>query len=289
MFVKVVFLIFIFLSPIATAETVEVNKRDKKNVIDSKDNAAEIPAGSFRELDSTKNGGVEKDSNSLIHNLEISHEAPLSSGFTRQSVITRFPTSQAMTSGQQVGNLGFSANFPGAYLENEAANGNNLNDNNPGFSYKNLFEDVRTGLGEDVYGKLTWIYYDIKEFDALIYSNLMVYDSKISNLAGEFWKFIGVDAQVSAMIIFGDGQMFSGDAAGSHHAINQGRGGESHNKVVLDLSAQNPVNIDVVENGYFKFILKYLTIRNVVYVLLGILGAGLIMRVFKFFVKQDLS
>jgi len=269
------------------AETVDVSQRAEKIVVDSKNNADKMPVVSVENQDGIRYNGLEKAANNLIHSSDMKREAPFIASSPHLSAASEFPMSQAMISEQQFGNWGFNLNSPVVYMENKSIGDDKRNDINPVFSYKNIVEDVRVGLGEDVYGKLTWIYYDIKEFDALIYSNLMIYDSKVNNLAGEFWRFIGVDAQVNAMIIFGDGQTLAGEAAGFQNGVNKGRGGESHTKVVLDLSSQNPVNIDVVENGYFKFVLKYLTIRNVIYFLLSILGAGLFFRVFRFFVKQD--
>lgn len=289
MSIKVVFLIFIFLSAIAKAEAVDVNNRDEKTVVDSKNNTDKMPVVSDENQDGTRNSGFEKSANNLMDNSDIRREAPFMASSPRQLAASEFPTSQAMISEQQAGNWGFNSNSPVVHLGNEGISGDKQNYKNPGFSYKNIVEDVRVGLGEDVYGKLTWMYYDIKELDAWIYENVMSYESGESNLMGEFWQFIGVDAQVNAMIIFGGGQAFAGDAAGFQHGVSQRRGSESHSKVVLNLSSQNPVNIDVVENGYFKFVMKYLTIKNVIYFLLSILGAGLIFRIFRFFVKQDLS
>jgi len=278
---------FIFLSAIAMAETVDVGRRAEKIVVDSKNNSEKIPVVSVENQDGIRNNGLEKAVNNLIHSSEMKREAPFIASSSHQSATSEFPMSQAMISEQQFGNWGFNLNSPVVYMENKSIGDDKRNDINPVFSYKNIVEDVRVGLGEDVYDKLTWMYYDIKELDTWIYANVMSYDSSENNLMSEFWRFIGVDAQVNAMIIFGGDQTLAGEAAGFQNGVNKGRGGESHTKVVLDLSSQNPVNIEVVENGYFKFVLKYLTIKNVIYFLLSILGAGLFFRVFRFFVKQD--
>lgn len=287
MSIKVVFLMFIFLSAIAMAETVDVGRRAEKIVVDSKNNADKIPIFSVENQDGMRNNVLEKAANNLIHSSEMKREAPFIASSPHQSATSEFPMSQAMISEQQFGNWGFNLNSPVVYMENKSVGDDKRNDINSVFSYKNIVEDVRVGLGEDVYDKLTWMYYDIKELDTWIYANVMSYDSSENNLMSEFWRFIGVDAQVNAMIIFGGGQTLAGEAVGFQNGVNKGRGGESHTKVVLDLSSQNPVNIEVVENGYFKFVLKYLTIKNVIYFLLSILGAGLFFRVFRFFVKQD--
>lgn len=157
------------------------------------------------------------------------------------------------------------------------------------FSYKNLLEEVQSGLGEGVYSKLVWTYYDLKDLDERIYASMVRYDLSSSNLLGKFQKFIGVDEQVNAMMVFGSGVGTMGNSIGGGSGENQDANSGSSSKVVLDFSQRNFTKIDEVDTGRVQYLLKHLTIKNIAYGLLVLMGVGMVWRIFRFFIKQDLS
>lgn len=157
------------------------------------------------------------------------------------------------------------------------------------FSYKNLLDEVRTGLGEGVYRKLVWTYYDLKGLDDRIYTSMVGYDLSSSNLLGKFQQFIGVDEHVNAMIVFNSSVGISGKPVGVGNGENQDSNKSSSSKVVLDFSQRNFARKEEIDTGRLQYILKHLTIKNIIYSLLSLLGVGMIWRMFRFFIKQDLS
>jgi len=148
-------------------------------------------------------------------------------------------------------------------------------------AYKNLLEQVRFGLGEGVYSKLIWTYYDLKDLDDRIYSSLTGFDLSGAGFLGKLPAFVGVNDQINALIVLGHGNR----VAGLENGDNKSPGG----KVVLDFSAQNLVGDNDAKSEEVRLFFKYFSIKNIVYVLLSVLGFGLLRRIFKFFVKQDLS
>lgn len=157
------------------------------------------------------------------------------------------------------------------------------------FSYKNLLDEVRAGLGEGIYSKLVWTYYDLKDLDDRIYASMVGYDLSSSNLLGKFQQFIGVDEHVNAMIVFKSSVGISGKPIGVGSGENQDGNKSSSSKVVLDFSQHSFARIEEVDTGRLQYILKHLTIKNIVYSLLSLMGVGMVWRLFRFFVKQNLS
>jgi hypothetical protein len=157
------------------------------------------------------------------------------------------------------------------------------------FSYKNLLEEVQTGLGEGVYGKLVWTYYDLKDLDDRIYASMVGYDLSAIKLLGKLEQFIGVDSQVNAMIVFGSGGGIMGKSIGVGNGENQDANKSSNSKVILDFSQRSVAEKNEVDTGRFQFILKHLTIKSFIYSLLILMGVGMAWRMFRFFIKQDLS
>jgi hypothetical protein len=156
-------------------------------------------------------------------------------------------------------------------------------------SYKNLLDEVRTGLGEGIYSKLVWTYYDLKDLDERIYASMVVYDLSSSNLLGKLQQFIGVDEHINAMIVFKSSVGISGKPIGVGNGENQDPNKSSSSKVVLDFSQRNFARKEEVDTGYIQYILKLLTIKNIIYSLLILMGIGMVWRMFRFFVKQDLN
>ncbi|NOV28426.1 hypothetical protein [Methylomonas sp. ZR1] len=154
------------------------------------------------------------------------------------------------------------------------------------FSSKKLLDELRDSLGEGIYSKLVWTYYDLKDLDSRIYASMVGYDLSGSNLLGKLQQFIGVDENLNAMIVFKSTIGITPKPEGAGDRINQDSGRNS--KVILDFSQRNFARKEEVDTGRLQYILKYLTIKNFVYSLLALMGFGSVWRMFRFFVKQDL-
>ncbi|CAD6881061.1 hypothetical protein [Methylomonas albis] len=157
------------------------------------------------------------------------------------------------------------------------------------FSYKNLLDEVLNGLSDEAYSKLVWTYYDLKDFDDSIYANMVSYDLRGTDILGRLQRFIGVDEQVSAMMVFGNsiGAMEGTNGVVSGHGRDSNKSANS--KVVLDFSQRSFAKKEEIDISRFEYILKHLTIKNIIYSLLSLMGAGMVWRMFRFFIRQDLS
>jgi hypothetical protein len=157
------------------------------------------------------------------------------------------------------------------------------------FSYKNMLYEVQIGLGDDIYNKLVWTYYDIKDIDDLIYSRMAEYDFNGSDFVGKFRQFVGLDSQMSAMIVLGGRSYDTANMSQPESFLNKIGHKDGGGKVVLDFSYENIPHTDAIETSRIYAMFKYFTIKNCIYFLLSVMGVGMLRRVFRFFIRQDLS
>ncbi|WP_415878905.1 hypothetical protein [Methylomonas sp. TEB] len=157
------------------------------------------------------------------------------------------------------------------------------------FSSKKLLDELRDSLGEGIYSKLVWTYYDLKDLDSRIYASMVGYDLSGSNLLGKLQQFIGVNEHVNAMIVLGSSVGVAGQPVGVGNEKNQVANNSSSSKVVLDFSQRGFFSKDEIDAGRFQIVLRYLTIKNIIYSLLSLMGVGMVWRMFRFFIKQDLN
>ena len=157
-------------------------------------------------------------------------------------------------------------------------------------SYSGMLDSVRDAIGDSAYSKLLWTYYDIKEIDNLIYTKMAQYDFSHSVFSEGYRSINGLNQQFGASIMVSnvlgspnENLLFQGE-------FNKGPAGAG-GKAVLNIPEQSLDNVqsDMVENSYFALILRFLTVKNLIYAMLAIFLGGLLIRVFRFFIKQDLS
>ncbi|MBD9360705.1 hypothetical protein [Methylomonas fluvii] len=113
------------------------------------------------------------------------------------------------------------------------------------------------------------------------------YDLSGSNLLGKLQQFIGVDENLNAMIVFKSSLGITGKPDGFGGSKNQDFNNSS--KVILDFSQRNFARKEDVDIGRLQYILRYLTIRNIIYGLLGLMGGSMVWRIFRFVIEQDTS
>ncbi len=157
-------------------------------------------------------------------------------------------------------------------------------------SYSGMLDSVRDAIGDSAYSKLLWTYYDIKEIDNLIYTKMAQYDFSHSVFSEGYISINGLNQQFGASIMVSnvlgapnENLLFQGE-------FNKGPAGAG-GKAVSNIPEQSLENVqsDMVENSYFALILQFLTVKNLIYAMLAIFLGGLLIRVFRFFIKQDLS
>lgn len=156
--------------------------------------------------------------------------------------------------------------------------------------YEDVLDSVRDTIGDTTYSKLLWTYYDIKEIDNLIYAKMAQYDFSRSVVAEGYRGINGLNHQFGATIMVSNPLAVpSGNAMFQDDIAKPVQG--SNGKVVLNITEQNLGNIEreTIDNSYFAFILRIMTIKNIIYAMLTVFTSGLLLRVFRFFIKQDLS
>ncbi|ANE56296.1 hypothetical protein AYM39_14640 [Methylomonas sp. DH-1] len=159
-----------------------------------------------------------------------------------------------------------------------------------GTFYEDVLDSVRDTIGDTVYSKLLWTYYDIKEIDNLIYAKMAQYDFSRSVVAEGYRGIKGLNHQFGASIMVGNSLGVSnGNAMFQDDMVKAVSG--SNEKAVLNIPEQNFGNIehDTIDNSYFALILRIMTITNIIYAMLAVFLSGLLLRLFRFFIKQDLS
>ena len=163
-------------------------------------------------------------------------------------------------------------------------------ESSPKISYSGMLDSVRDTIGDSAYSKLLWTYYDIKEIDNLIYTKMAQYDFSHSVFSEGFRSINGLNQQFGASIMVSnrlgapnENPMFQGE----FNKTPSSAGG----KTVLNIPEQSLENVqsDVLENSYFALILRFLTVKNLIYAMLAAFLGGLLLRVVRFFIKQDLS
>lgn len=269
------------------------------NLLTNESAAASIPAGGIvadgkakEQLVSDKAqeivGGIElKRNGSNNHGAELNFEKSPDKSLSNEPAMEEFSASRSLFIEQDVANRAQDPDLRAMdYFQSKMGMpASKYSYADEKLAFKNLLEQVRFGLGEGVYSKLIWTYYDLKDLDDRIYSSLAGYDLSGAGFLGKLPKFVGVNDQINALIILGYGAPVNGKAGG----VESGNNKSSGSKVVLDFSSQNiPVNDDS-QSEKARLFFKYFTIKNILYSLLSVLGFGMVWRIFRFFMKQDLS
>ena len=153
------------------------------------------------------------------------------------------------------------------------------------YLYKNLIEDVRVTLSEEVFSKMVWTYFDLKDLDDKVYSTISEYDLKVQSVFGKMQQLIGIDNQINALIIFGA----NADSGSRNNPSGSANPRGDGDKATLDFSEIGALNAEGQEIGKTGVVFKHFTIKNIAYFLLGVLSVGMVWRGFRFILKQDLS
>jgi hypothetical protein len=166
----------------------------------------------------------------------------------------------------------------------------NSQEQNYAESYAQMRDDLRALVGDEVYSKMIWAYQDLKEMDASVYAELSEYEVMVQEWLIEVQEIFGLNDQLRAELVLPD----TPDAEDSRLRV---AAIESHHDVAEDNLASrlkaDRLNQDIAravdfENQSKLFqIIKYLTIKNLFYLLLSIVGAVYFAKFFKFLVRQQ--
>lgn len=156
--------------------------------------------------------------------------------------------------------------------------------------YEDVLDSVRDTIGAATYSKILWTYYDIKEIDNLIYAKMAQYDFSHSIFSDGYRGIDGLNHQFGASIMVSNASGAPNRNSMFQDDLDKPSPGSS-GKAVLNIPEQNFGNLEheFVGNSYFGLILRIMTVKNIIYAMLAIFMSGLIWRVFRFFIKQDLS
>lgn len=147
-------------------------------------------------------------------------------------------------------------------------------------------EEIKENLGEDVYSKLVFTYGEIKGIDSWIYSAMAQYGFDDGFLFGkQKYSIMGLDDQLNALVIFQRGK----DKVDGNLSEKEGKKTLKTEGMGEQLFLTEGYHRDFQgENEHkFAFILNYLSIKNLIYFLLLIVSIGVVIRSFKFLIRQE--
>lgn len=150
-------------------------------------------------------------------------------------------------------------------------------------------EELRVGLGEETYAKIVLTYGEIQSIDDWINSTVAQYGFDDSfPFGGQKYSGMGLDEQTSMRVIL-QGNEIMGDRG----LLSESSGKDSwmlkgDNKVVLAGDYNNRGSLDnYAQKQRFSIVLKYFTIVNFVYLFFFVMFVSLIVKGFKFLVRQQ--
>ena len=155
-------------------------------------------------------------------------------------------------------------------------------------SFAQIREDLRELVGDEVYSKMIWAYRDFKELDHSIYAELSQYEVIVQEWLVEVQEIFGLNDQLRAELILPETP--DAEASRLRVAAIQSQHDTTEDNLASRLKADSLNQATVVdfevESKLFQ-IIKYITIKNFLYLLLSILGAVYCAKFFKFLVRQQ--
>ncbi len=155
--------------------------------------------------------------------------------------------------------------------------------------FEQLHDEVRLLVGQDIYDQLVWSYADIKSFDNWIYATLSQYELAGEPLFGASQGLNGLDDQLRAHLVFlGINGSANSTTAWNHDADRTIAVTPVDTKNVL-AEYQTQILYSRVEPqaGWFVRVLEYLTIKNLLYLVLSIMSVVFLLRAIRFLLRQQ--
>lgn len=154
--------------------------------------------------------------------------------------------------------------------------------------FAQMREELIALVGEDVYDKMVWTFWDLKEFDSALYAKISQYDLLIQEWVVSVQEIFGLNDQMRAeWMIFGNADAYTirlrAESLNSQHSQMQ-------QSVIDGLSEQrlkHATIADVETHSLFFNAIKYLTLNNLLYLMLFLLGLVLVAKLFRFMVRQQ--
>lgn len=155
--------------------------------------------------------------------------------------------------------------------------------------FEHLNDEVRLLVGEDIYAQLVWSYVDIKSFDNWIYATLSQYQLAGDPIFGASQGLNGLDDQLRANLVFlginGSANSATALNHDGHRTIAVTR--DDTRNVLAEYQTQILYSRAEPQTGWFVLVFEYLTIKNLLYLVLSIISVVFLLRAIRFLLRQQ--
>jgi len=157
-------------------------------------------------------------------------------------------------------------------------------------SFTQIREDLRELVGDEVYSKMICAYQDLKALDNSIYAELSQYEAIVQEWLVGVQEIFGLNDQLRAELILPEtpdakASLLRVAAIESHHEAAENN---LASRLKTDrLNQDIAMAVDFENQSKLFQIVKYLTIKNFLYLLLSVVGVVYFAKFFKFLVRQQ--
>lgn len=156
-----------------------------------------------------------------------------------------------------------------------------------GYDLVDMFrEEIRAKMEDDVYEKAVWTYAEIKDMNNWINSTMAQYGFGQGALPGkQEYSIVGLDGLLNVMAIFQQNDstgLFLQDDGNKF--LNTGASGDK--ALLIEDYQDRQADAQGFESKFYV-IFKYLTIINIIYAFLGMAFVVIVIKAFKFLVRQQ--
>ena len=147
-----------------------------------------------------------------------------------------------------------------------------------------LHDQARLMLGEEVYAKIAWTYFDLKQVDEWIYSTTSQISLDGYQRFFPFSSLFRLDEHLQAGVVLGTAEQKQW--LNQNNTATLGLGSQSAQAVLADYQ-KSIANVDRDNDSFFFSILKYLTILNLLYGMLAGLALVFLGKGFNFLIRLN--
>ncbi len=154
--------------------------------------------------------------------------------------------------------------------------------------FTQMRDDLRLMVGDEMYSRMVWSYWDVKQLDNLIYAEMSQYDLLVQQWLADAQDIFGLNDQLRANLVLPG---TTDSEAGRLRLASLNRQ-HAHLQQTLSagLSADklDQVRMTGFDNqSLFFMFYQYLTFRNFFYMISSLLGFVYVARLFKFLLRQQ--
>lgn len=151
---------------------------------------------------------------------------------------------------------------------------------NNNFAY-HLQDDIRSMVGEDIYAKMVWMYFDLKAVDNQIYSTLEQYGLGRGGVFEQQLPIVIQDNPIQSIFALVPGN--------PDEAYNPKTASIAGNESIKDVWRDRPsraLGEELYQDGLFFKISEYLTVANLLYVMALWVSLKLLFKGFRFLLRS---